>query len=1065
MTSTETFKSPEKSQNMETSTPDVGRKRPRPVESDDGMREFFLQALKMNKEEIIQSFQISMGEIANKVEENVKNIATNKATAEMNSARAKEQGDELKRLTDRVRALEERRPRDSGAPRRAVLSEAYLKARRSIRVWPVGGSTEEEIWGNAGEFLHGPLAIPEAEICVLQSRLDDLEGEHGIRVVHKSRDGRLRRTAGGVAVAFRTGACNLRKRELKSIKQGQEILCVTGKVGKVPRKVAVFVVYVPPDMRAQGFRELCDTLVLELAAVKVALGNPIIYVTGDFTLWDVGPAVMLSAGLTQVVTAPTRGMNTLDLIYTNAKDECKEVLVLPPLDTSTGIRTDHRCVHIRSEFPPLRNFTWVAKLRRSRNRAAEEAFAADLEGWDWSKLSEADSVDGMALELEKAIAELTDRHFPMVRVRRRSNEDPWITRHIRRLWKKKIRIYKKFGKSQSWWETDRRLQEEIAQAKEAFVERLLEDGNNGRPFYAATRKLAAASSAQPWRVNDLFVGMGPEEVCREVLDFFGKIARTEDDTGLPELPRVRGGLGVFTVERTTKLLKASKKKDSRVEGDPLPHLVRSFPASFARPVADIFNRIDETGRWPARWKTEHLTIIPKNPNPVDLSECRNISSTSIFSKILEGQVLNQLRGELEPDPTQYGGLPKCGVEHMLLDLWEEVLEGMEGGKSAAVVLGVDYQKAFNCMEHGVCLEQLQCLGASEGSLSLVRAFLEGRTMKITIDGHTAEPVPIQRGSPQGSVLGCLLYCATTQGLTKGLRVNGGDGDRPLAGAAMDRPGVFMYVDDTTLVNIVETNEAVLHVSTAPTVAHLANLELQGDLQRLNERAQDINMKINASKTQLLVISPPNGYRTKATVSAGNEDIQSVDRLKLVGFTFGGEPGVGQHVRAVEDKVKRKIWMLYKLRSAGIKGAPLYRLYCCYLRAIVEYCLVVYHAMLTKEQAWDLERLQRLAVRICFGSDQETDDIMAAHGVESLEERRVRRCDVFLRKAFQHPRFSPRWFPPRRGQERDLRRRRAVEETRALTNRKFNSPLAFLKRRANELGLTRTRTERGEEEQE
>ena len=112
---------------------------------------------------------------------------------------------------------------------------------------------------------------------------------------------------------------------------------------------------------------------------------------------------------------------------------------------------------------------------------------------------------------------------------------------------------------------------------------------------------------------------------------------------------------------------------------------------------------------------------------------------------------------------------------MLLDLWEEVLDGMEGGKSAAVILGVDYKKVFNRMEHGVCIEQLRHLGASEGSLALVRAFLEDRTMKITIDGHSSEPVPIQRGSPQGSVLGCLLYCATTQRLTKDLRGVGREG--------------------------------------------------------------------------------------------------------------------------------------------------------------------------------------------------------------------------------------------------------------------------------------------------
>lgn len=73
------------------------------------------------------------------------------------------------------------------------------------------------------------------------------------------------------------------------------------------------------------------------------------------------------------------------------------------------------------------------------------------------------------------------------------------------------------------------------------------------------------------------------------------------------------------------------------------------------------------------------------------------------------------------------------------------------------------------MKHDEGIKQLKRLGASAGSISLVRAFLEGRSMTICIDEHTPIPVPITRGSPQGSVLGCLLYCVTTQLLTHGLR--------------------------------------------------------------------------------------------------------------------------------------------------------------------------------------------------------------------------------------------------------------------------------------------------------
>ena len=387
---------------------------------------------------------------------------------------------------------------------------------------------------------------------------------------------------------------------------------------------------------------------------------------------------------------------------------------------------------------------------------------------------------------------------------------------------------------------------------------------------------------------------------------------------------------------------------------------------------------------------------------------------------------------------------------MLLDLWEKVLEGMEGGGNAAVILGIDYEKAFNRMEHRACLEKLRLLGASEGSISLVRAVLEDRVMQISVDGHQADAVPIQRGSPQGSVLGCLLYCVTTQSLTRGLRDEAGT-------AGSHKPAVFMYVDDTTLVDIVPTSDAAVHITTAITAAHLGRLALEGDFGKLNRRAEEIGMRINAKKTQLLVVAPPNGYHTTAGLDANDEEIASVDRLKLVGFTFGSRPDVGEHIRSVEDKIRKRIWMLYKLRKAGFRGGNLYRIFCCFLRSIVEYCSVVYHSLLTRSQAWDLERIQRLAVRICFGNG-DTDAIMAEQGIQTLEERRRRRCDAFLRKAIRHPVFGKKWFPPRVGERRELRRGREIEETRASSNRRFNSPLAFLRRHENELNLRPPDTE-------
>ena len=145
-------------------------------------------------------------------------------------------------------------------------------------------------------------------------------------------------------------------------------------------------------------------------------------------------------------------------------------------------------------------------------------------------------------------------------------------------------------------------------------------------------------------------------------------------------------------------------------------------------------------------------------------------------------------------------------------------------------------------------------------------------------------------------------------------------------------------------------------------------------------------------------------------------------------------------------------MLYHLRDSGFRGRILYKLYCCYIRVIIEYCSVVYHPMLNRGQENDLERLHRLAVKICFGFDTPTDVSMELHDIESLKDRRKRRCDAFIGKAIRNPRFGPAWFPQRRGERRDLRRRREIQESRSVTWRRFNSPMVYMRRRANELGM-------------
>ena len=77
--------------------------------------------------------------------------------------------------------------------------------------------------------------------------------------------------------------------------------------------------------------------------------------------------------------------------------------------------------------------------------------------------------------------------------------------------------------------------------------------------------------------------------------------------------------------------------------------------------------------------------------------------------------------------------------------------------NAANLISVDFEKAFNRMDHLQCLYALNDLGAS---------FLSGRLISVKVRDSYSKLRTVPGGSPQGSILGNFLFCATTDQFTR-----------------------------------------------------------------------------------------------------------------------------------------------------------------------------------------------------------------------------------------------------------------------------------------------------------
>ena len=93
----------------------------------------------------------------------------------------------------------------------------------------------------------------------------------------------------------------------------------------------------------------------------------------------------------------------------------------------------------------------------------------------------------------------------------------------------------------------------------------------------------------------------------------------------------------------------------------------------------------------------------------------------------------------------------------------------------------------------------------------------------------------------------------------------------------------------------------------------------------------------------------------------------------------------------------------------MKESKLLLVYKSIIRPTADYCSVVYNSLIPRYLSDNLERVQRHALKIIFGSSVDIGRIMESNEVETLLERRNEKCLEFAKKAAKSERFGPKWF--------------------------------------------------------
>ena len=221
---------------------------------------------------------------------------------------------------------------------------------------------------------------------------------------------------------------------------------------------------------------------------------------------------------------------------------------------------------------------------------------------------------------------------------------------------------------------------------------------------------------------------------------------------------------VLQVSDIESLIKNSKRTKFRVKGDLFVNVLVDCLDVLALPVCAIFNEITKQARWPALWKIEYVTVIPKSTSPASEAKCRSISCTNFLSKIYERLVLSWCQSYVMPKENQYGGQKGCSTYHFLADTFDRITEHLEDSRAASVLTSIDYSKAFNRIEHLPLLQSFAKKGVPTYLLKILAAFLSERKMTVKLGSSFSKEQAVNAGAPQRSVLGTYVFNVATDDL-------------------------------------------------------------------------------------------------------------------------------------------------------------------------------------------------------------------------------------------------------------------------------------------------------------
>ena len=182
-----------------------------------------------------------------------------------------------------------------------------------------------------------------------------------------------------------------------------------------------------------------------------------------------------------------------------------------------------------------------------------------------------------------------------------------------------------------------------------------------------------------------------------------------------------------------------------------------------------------------------------------------------------------------------------------------------------------------------------------------------------------------------------------------------------------------------------------------------NLQSQDWLNKIEQWTNDQKMLINVKKTKTMIFNYTDKYQFTTRITVNNKNIEVIDSTKLLGTIISNDLKWDQNTAEIVRKANARMALLRKVAEFGSPVDDLKIIYIMYIRSLLEQSATVWHSRLTEENASDLERVQKSAMKVIFQEKfNGYQNCLNKLNLPTLVERREQLCLSFAQKCVKHP---------------------------------------------------------------